>query len=432
MLQSKMLAVVIALCTSVAVPAAAAAASRSSMDLTATYDVRAKLFWGAKRLQVRSDARIRNDSGHGIERVVFNLVPAKIGRLRDLEVSVDGTRVSSASVSGQTLRVPLGRTVPDGSVVDIRVSYRAWLRPGTGGHDFLFTSASRIVSAMRWIPWVSRQVRYQTARHGDPFVTVVSPRVRVTLDSDVSMRWATSGRQTSSDGRAKTYLAEDVRDFNFTAARDYRVRTGTALGGRVQIRVYTRTLPSATLLDWARRSLERYSSRIGRYPYPTYVVAESSRGAIAMESPALTWIPAGTASSRLPFLMAHETAHQWFYGVVGNDQTEDPFFDEAMAEMLTRSWLGFRGSRCPTRPLDLSIYEYTASCYYEQVYVQGSNFLNDLRKDMGSKRFWDVVRRFWRANRFENVTTRQLLVAFRNEAGSWVLPRYRKRFPSLF
>lgn len=431
MLHTTVIAIAIALGASLGLPAASSAANRTSMDLTATYEVRGKLTWASKRLDVRSDARIRNDSGHGIERIEFNLVPARIGRMRGLAVSVDGTTVTP-SVSGQTIRVPLGRTLPDGGRVDVRVSYRASFRPGTGGHDFLFTSASRIVSAMRWIPWVSRRVRYQTARHGDPFVTVVSPRVRVTLDSDVRVRWATSGRHVSSDGRARTYLAEDVRDFNFTAARDYHLRTGTALDGRVRISVLTRTLPAGTLLAWARRSLERYSSRIGRYPYPTYVVAESSRGAIAMESPSLTWIPAGTASSRLPFLVAHETAHQWFYGVVGNDQTQDPFFDEAMAETLTRSWLGFRASRCATKALDLSIYQYSPSCYYEQVYVQGSNFLNELRKDMGSSRFWDVVRRFWRAHRYQNVTTKQLLDAFRREAGDWVLSRYRKRFPSLY
>lgn len=431
MLQSTVIAIAIALGASMGLPGPTAAANRTSMDLTATYEARATLTWGSKRLDVRSDAHIRNDSGNGIERVELNLVPARIGRMRDLAVWVDGSSVRP-SVTGQTIRVPLGRTLPDGGSVDVRVAYRAYLRPGTGGHDFLFTSASRIVSAMRWIPWVSRRVRYQTARHGDPFVTVVSPRVRATLVSDVPVRWATSGRHVSSDGLAKTYVAEDVRDFNFTAARDYRLRTGSALGGRVEIRVLTRTLPAATLLSWARRSLERYSARIGRYPYPTYVVAESSRGAIAMESPSLTWIPAGTATSRLPFLVAHETAHQWFYGVVGNDQTEDPFLDEAMAEMLTRSWLGFRGSSCATKALDLSIYEYSPSCYYEQVYVQGSNFLNDLRKDMGSTAFWDVVRRFWRDHRYQNVTTRQLLQAFRARAGDWVLPRYRKRFPSLY
>ena len=121
MLQSKLMALVIVLCASVALPATVAAANRTSMDLSATYEVRAKLFWGAKRLQVRSDARIRNDSGHGIERIVFNLVPAKIGRLRDLAVSVDGVSNGSATVSGQSIRVPLGRTLPDGQSVDVRI-----------------------------------------------------------------------------------------------------------------------------------------------------------------------------------------------------------------------------------------------------------------------------------------------------------------------
>jgi hypothetical protein len=412
-------------------PTATLAADRTSMDLTATYQVRAKLTWGSRRLDVRTDAHIRNDSGHGIERIELNLVPARIGRMQDLAVSVDGTAIKPA-VSSQTIKVPLGRTLADGDSVDLRISYRATLRSDTSGHDWLFTGAGRIMSAMRWIPWVSRRVRFQMARHGDPFVTVVSPRVQVTLVSNVPVRWATSGQQIASSGLSRTFLARNVRDFNFTAARDYRLRTGSALNGSVRIKVLTRTLPAGTLLKWARMSLERYSKRIGRYPYPTYVVAEAPRGSIAMESPALTWIPAGTESFRLPFLMAHETAHQWFYGVVGNDQTEDPFFDEAMAEMLSRSWFGFRSSRCATRALDLSIYEYTPSCYYEQVYVQGSNFLDQLRKDMGSTKFWNVVRTFWRSHRYQIVTTKQLLQAFRAAAGSWVLPRYRKRFPSLY
>src|SRR4029079_18948483 len=112
----------------------------------------------------------------------------------------------------------------DGDSVTVVVAYRATFRPGTGGHDFLFSSAGRIMSAMRWIPWVSRTTKYQALRHGDPFVTVVSPRVRVTLDSSVPVRWGTSGHQIASSGSSRTFLAENVRDFNFTAARDYRVK----------------------------------------------------------------------------------------------------------------------------------------------------------------------------------------------------------------
>ena len=284
---------------------------------------------------------------------------------------------------------------------------------------------------MRWIPWVSRATKFQIESHGDPFVTGVSPRVEVTLDSDVAVRWGTSGRRIATDGRKQTYLAENVRDFNFTAARDYKLRTAMSLDGRTKIRVYTRTISSSTIMTWARKALDRYSRQVGQYPYPTFTVAESS-GAYAMESPALVWLPAYYATYKIPFVLSHEVAHQWFYGVVGNDQTTNPFLDEAMAEMLARSWFGFRGSNCATRRLDLSMYAYSPSCYYEQIYVQGSSFLNKLRQDMGSATFWGVVRTFWHDHRYQIVTTKQLLEAFRKKAGDWVLPRYRSRFPSLY
>jgi hypothetical protein len=416
--------------SALALPAGVAAANRSTMDVDATYKARAKLTWGKGQLDVWSRASIRNTSGHGIERIDFNLVPARIGDLRRLVVKVDGSLVTP-TVTGETIKVPLGRTVGDGASVVITTSYRANFRPGTTGHDFLFSKQHHIMSGMRWIPWVSRETRFQVQSHGDPFVTGVSRRVEATLDSDVKVRWATSGRRTATDGRKQTYLATDVRDFNFTAARDYDLRLGTSIDGKTSIRVYTRTISSKTIMAWARKALDRYSEQVGQYPYPTLVVAESS-GAYAMESPSLVWLPAYYATYKIPFVLSHEIAHQWFYGVVGNDQTTNPFLDEAMSEFLARSWFGFRGSNCATRRLDLSMYAYTPSCYYEQIYVQGSTFLNKLRKDMGSGAFWSVVRAFWRDHRYQIVTTRQLLEAFRARAGDWVLPRYRSRFPSLY
>lgn len=412
------------------VPAGTSAANRSTMDVDATYVARAKLTWAKGQLDVWSRARIKNTSGHGIERIDFNVVPARIGNLRNLKVWVGEQRVTPY-VTGQTIRVRLGRTVANNGNVMITISYRANFRPGTAGHDFLFSKQNRIMSSMRWIPWVSRNTRFQVESHGDPFVTGVSRRVKVTLDSDVSVRWGTSGRRIAVDGRKETYLAENVRDFNFTAARDYRLRTGMSLDGKTNIKVYTRTISSSTIMSWAKKALDRFSKQVGQYPYPTLVISESS-GSYAMESPGLVWLPAYYATSRIPFVLTHEIAHQWFYGVVGNDQTTNPFLDEAMAEFLTRSWFGFRGSNCAISRLDKSMYDYSPSCYYEQVYVQGASFLNGLRKDMGSTPFWNVVRQFWQDNKYDIVTTKQLLEAFRQRAGNWVLPRYQNRFPGLY
>lgn len=423
-------ALLLASLVGVATPGDAAAANRSTMDVVATYEARAKLFWSARRIEVWSRARVRNTSGHGIERLELNLVPARIGNMRKLKVSVDGDRVD-ARVAGQTVKVPLGRTVGDGDSVVLVTSYTATFRPGTSGHDFLFSSQNRVMSAMRWIPWVSRQVKYQVQGHGDPFVTPVSPLVEVTLDSDVPVRFATSGQQTSKVGNKRTFVARNVRDFNFTAARDYKVLSGWSNDRKVRIKVFTRTISASTTMTWTKRALARFSKKVGPYPYPTLVISESS-GAYAMESPALVWIPARYQTARLPFILAHEIAHQWFFGVVGNDQTEDPFLDEAMAEFLTRDWFGFRGSRCATKRLDLSMYEYTPGCYYEQIYVQGSKFLDTIRDDMGGGPFWSVVRAFWRDHKFGIATSKELLDAFLERAGNELLPRYRKRFPSLY
>jgi len=100
------------------VPTSAAAADRSTMDVRATYEARAKLTWSAGRLDVWSRARIQNTSGHGIERIDFNLVPARIGNMKNLAVSVGGERVTPR-VTGQTIKVPLGRTLADGDTLTL-------------------------------------------------------------------------------------------------------------------------------------------------------------------------------------------------------------------------------------------------------------------------------------------------------------------------
>src|SRR3990172_696334 len=152
-----------------------------------------------------------------------------------------------------------------------------------------------------------------------------------------------------------------------------------------------------------------------------------------MESPGLIWIPRGTASANLPYLVHHETAHQWFYGLVGNDQRAEPFADEAAAALLARTVLGaLRGSRCERAPLDRSIAAYSMGCYYEIVYIQGGNVLDDLREAMGTDRFWTAMHDYVEAHRDGLGGTRQLLEALRAASPVDLLPTLRARFPDLY
>ncbi len=187
------------------------------------------------------------------------------------------------------------------------------------------------------------------------------------------------------------------------------------------------------MLDAAADAFGALQARLGSYPHPYFKVVQSA-GGYGMESPGLIWIPTGVASSNLRYLATHETAHQWFYGIVGNDQATEPFDDEAAADFAARSVLGMRrASHCATARLDRRIYDYSSACYYETIYIQGGNLLDDARKTMGSTAFWAALRGYVTANRNRIVTTGTLLYALDSAtpidlAGTLFAPR----FPRLY
>ena len=173
-----------------------------------------------------------------------------------------------------------------------------------------------------------------------------------------------------------------MRDVVVNAAADYRTTRQEV--GDTSVRVYTRPgQPSSAILSAAVNAVTKLEARLGAYPWPVLRIVQSS-GGLGMEGPGVVWIPAGVAPSNLRYLVMHEVAHQWFYGLVGNDQAREPFADEAITDMVARYLTGTRrGSRCTTGTLDRSIYAYSSACYYERVYIQGGNLLDNTRETHG-------------------------------------------------
>ena len=406
--------------------------NRTTMALTATYSVGASLAWGSGRLSGQATITATNDSPAGIDRIELGTVLAPLGGLRLGVTSVDG-RTVAPTVSGQTIRVPLGGVLPSGAAATVVVRFSATLRSSTRGSNWLFARANGIAELYRWIPWVSRSTTFARPNHGDPFVTPSSPAVHVVLHADVPLRWATTGTRTalSADGLTATFDAADVRDFIVTASRDATTRQATVNGTTVRV-VSRRGFPSAAVLSAGVTALTRLEARLGPYPYPLLTISESA-GGYGMEGPMTVWIPPNVAPSNLVYLVTHEIAHQWFYGLAGNDQAREPFADEAMADMATRNVLGMRrASQCSTARLDLAIYRYSSTCYYEDIYIQGGNLIDDARRRMGSPTFWAAIRGYLAAHRFGLVHTRQLLDAIDAASPVDFAARWRTRFPSLY
>lgn len=417
-------------------PLSVSAAERTSIELVATYDAGVTLDWAAGTIAVRSVAAITNGSGGPIDEIVLNSFAGPFGGMELLSAKVDGVPVD-AQVIGQNIIVPLGTPLPDGQRVVLLTRYRAHLRDGSAGRSFQWSNDRGIISVLRSIPWVSQREAFDAHPWGDPFTTAVSPDVHVTFTTDRPLTIASTGRPVgaSADGLTQDFEAHDVRDFNFTAAPDFKTLAGHSLDGDTDIVVYSRTLPRALMLDHAQRALRAFEAKLGPYPYPRLTVSESS-GGVAHESPGHIWLSPTLSATRLGELVVHEIAHQWFYALVGNDQPGQPFADESMAEFLGRWFFGDLGGprSCARDRLDKGI-GYYDGCLYDVIYTQGSTFLAGLKEEMGARTFWAALRHYVAENRFRFGGTADLLNALYSSAqavGVDLRPRLAARFPRFY
>lgn len=212
-------------------------------------------------------------------------------------------------------------------------------------------------------------------------------------------------------------------------------------------------------LEAAKDSVNLFSTLIGEYPYEEldivhgfYSSAMEYSGVILMGTPDVedrTALDEYAAFTNLSSGIAHETAHQWFYGVVGNDPYNEPWMDETFAEycedMLYQqsklpgiaaaikhdqkfggsdTW-GTMSDKEFNRWTDDMIEQMTGNSYiinkpyneydaenqkYSQyVYTGGSYFLYQLRKTMGDGVFFPMLQEYYKAYYFNECNTEEFV-----------------------
>ena len=409
---------------------------RSSMNVSATYDVNALVSVGTGDIEMAARIEVTNESGRSIDRLELNTIAARLGNIDVTESSVDGERVKTR-VNGQTLMVPLDGVLPDGGSATILIGYRAQLRPGVTGADWMFSYAGGTIALHRWIPWVSRAIPFGSPNEGLPFVTASSPSVEVEIVTDMPMTLAAPAadiqKLTAGRGQAWAFKVENVRDVSVVLAPDFGVTEAQVRG--VPVRVYSRygAINRDQLYAIAEAALRIDEDTLGvEYPWTVLNVVETE-GGDGLETPGLVWIPKNLDLLNKTYLVHHVIAHQWFYGLVGYNQRTDPFAGDAMADLLARTATGnLRSSNCPAARLDLPITAYSPACYYEGLKLGGALALDQIRLQMGPNRFWGAVRRYLEDNRYGIGGTKVLLDALRDGSDVDIRGILRARFPSLY
>lgn len=168
---------------------------------------------------------------------------------------------------------------------------------------------------------------------GDPFVSECA-NYSVTITAPKGWQCAASGAVAQENGVFRI-RALAVRDFAFALSKDWHTASASANG----VKVLSYAADSAAARRAARfaaQAVKTYSTLYGDYPYETLTLCQADFPLGGMEYPSFILIDDTYYfkdwEDTLELLIAHETAHQWFYGMVGSDQYNAPWQDEALCE----------------------------------------------------------------------------------------------------
>jgi hypothetical protein len=266
---------------------------------------------------------------------------------------------------------------------------------------------------------------------GESFYSLASSwtlRLRAKRGLAVASTGSQTASETAGDERTVTIGAPRARDFALVVG-PMTVRTLDASGVRLRrfVKPGTPARDIRAALRTARAALFAYERRFG--PYGAHELdivegpAEVANGGVAMEYPELVLSPAW------PPALAHEIAHQWWFGIVGNDEWREPWLDEAMAEYATarlpRRIAGpNRLGECPglpaRRPALTSTMERFDKApprlYSRSIYVAGACALTRLERGLGRQQMDRFLRGLVSDHRYGVLTTAAFVRALRRAA----------------
>ena len=288
---------------------------------------------------------------------------------------------------------------------------------------------------------------YPYYSNGDPFYSEVS-NYQITLTMPKEYTAAMSGQMTEEEtGSLKQVTASGtlMREFAIVLSKNFEVLEQEVNG--VNVRLYTyRDERKEQNLQCAADAIRTYSEMFGAYPYPTYSVVKADFIYGGMEYPGLSLISDDVSEEYFLEVIAHETAHQWWYSCVGSNQVTCAWQDEGLAEYSTA--LFFEQNTQYNRSLDSfmkiqqeayrvftdvyeqivgkvntsmtrSTFEYGSELeYVTMAYNKGCMLFHEVRSAVGLDKFLKGCRKYYERYLYQNATPAQLIGAM--EAGSGV------------
>ncbi|MBI2939260.1 MAG: M1 family metallopeptidase [Chloroflexi bacterium] len=434
------------------------------------YMMRVDLAYDQARLAVEQRVTVPNRTGQPLDVLVFHVTPAHYGAFMLKSAMVDG-RPTTPRRTGTVLELALPGPLSPGESTTVALDYTIQLpRPGT----LRFGASQDVIALGTWYPILAvwgapvgenDWDRSQYTEIGDALFAEVAD-YDVTLTTDRPVTVAFGGDLVSRNGNQWRLRAERFREFGLAISHRYETRSAEVLGENGGenggITLVTHYLPehraaAAEFLATGLPLVRWGNAALGRLPHTRITIAETGSAdpyGVGQEYPGLVFV--GSVAMQggagrggyLSYLVAHELVHQWFYGLVGSNQIEEPWVDEAFATYLSYRffadefpglfpalWSGvlarYQAERglLGDRPVNSSVRDFASEAdYFAVVYRRGTLFLDELRTALSDAVFRELLRTFVARYRDEIPRGTDFLDLAQAQTSADLSPLFRRYF----
>lgn len=279
-------------------------------------------------------------------------------------------------------------------------------------------------------------------------VTITVPSQYNVIASGEMVQETKSGGQTT-----RRYIGAPMRDFdaNITSA------LSESSAQVDDVTIHSWYLPDHAeqgkrALEWTVNSFKVYEKRFGPYPFKELHLVETPTTAGGIEYPGVITVARALYSdpgqtNYFEFATAHETAHQWWYSTVGNDQVNHPWQDESLTQYATLVYFQDQygksiaqnimdnfftrqyetaKERFGDRPAGLPVSAYDEDAYGAFIYAKGPLFFQALRDQVGDEAFFQALETYYQQFKFRIAQPQDLINVFQQTSGKDVRPLFQK------
>lgn len=326
------------------------------------YDVFYHLYFNAFQPNSMMDVRNRSlpDPSPKISDKILYLDSSEIGYHKINSLSQNGKPLEYLT-EGTVLEVKLADPIPPKSSAVFKMEFQSQVplqirRSGRNSAEGIDYSMSQ---------WYPKMAEYDARGwHTTPYVNreFYAPwgdfNVSITIDKNyilggtgviknpeaVGYGYASENPSDESVERLTwKFEANNVHDFVWAADRDYVHEIRKAENGFDVHFLYQKQEDAemwSKAIDYTMKAFPYIQENFGEYPYPQFSVIQGGDG--GMEYPMATLITSGRSLSSLVSVIIHELMHQWYYGILANNESYSSWMDEGFteyAEMYTKAFI---------------------------------------------------------------------------------------------